>query len=303
METTMSDQRPVIPETSKKIPDNFGGLPVSHSRYGTAKIVILPVPFDNTSSWMKGSEKGPRAIINASKNMELYDIETGSEVYRNGIYTAGAVSARTSKTMIDKVRSSVEKCMQDEKFIVVLGGEHTVSLGSIMACHNAYKNLSILHLDAHSDMRDAYEGNRYSHACVMARVKDFNDHIISVGIRSMDSSELKNVKKRNVFYASEIQKSKDWIQKVCAKLSRNVYVTIDLDVFDSSIMPSTGTPEPGGLGWYDVTDLLECVSSSKNVVGFDVVELCPSKNPAPDFLAAKLIYKGLSFKFRSPRIK
>jgi agmatinase len=298
----MSDKR-LIPGTHKKIPDNFGGLPAAYSRYRTSSIVILPVPFDKTSSWMKGSAKGPRAIINASKNMELYDIETGSEVYRNGIYTAGEITAGTSKNMIDNVRSGVGTCLRDEKFVVVLGGEHTVSLGSIMAHHEHFKNLSILHLDAHSDMRDSYEGNSYSHASVMARVKDFNDHIISVGIRSMDSSELKNIDRNNIVYAPDMRKSGDWIKKVCGKLHRNVYITIDLDVLDPSIMPSTGTPEPGGPGWYDVIELCEAVSKRKSIVGFDVVELCPSKNPAPDFLAAKLIYKLLSFKFRSPRLK
>lgn len=299
----MSDDRSLIPDTSHKIPDNFGGLPAAYSKYRTSSITILPIPFDRSSSWMKGSAKGPRAIINASKNMELYDIETGSEVYRNGIHTAKEITARTSRSMVDKVRSGVRKCLRDEKFVVVLGGEHTVSLGSIMAHHEQFKNLSILHLDAHSDMRDSYEGNRYSHACVMARVKDFNDHIISAGIRSMDSSELKNINRNNIVYAPDMQKSGDWIKKVCGKLHRNVYITIDLDVLDPSIMPSTGTPEPGGLGWYDVIDLCEAVSKGKNIVGFDVVELCPSKNPAPDFLAAKLIYKLLSFKFRSPRLK
>jgi agmatinase len=299
----MSDKRPMIPGTSKKIPDNFGGLHAGYSKYRTSAVTILPVPFDRTSSWMKGSAKGPRAIISASKNMELYDIETGSEVYRNGIHTAGEIKAGTSEKMIDNVRAGVMRYLRDEKFVVVLGGEHTVSLGSIMAHHEHFKHLSILHLDAHSDMRDSYEGNSYSHACVMARVKDFNDHIISVGVRSMASSELKNINTENIVYAPETRGSKDWIRKVCGKLHRNVYITIDVDVFDPSVMPSTGTPEPGGLGWYDVLDLCEAVSKRKNIVGFDVVELCPSKNPAPDFLAAKLIYKLLSFKFRSPRLK
>jgi agmatinase len=175
----MSENRSLTPDKSNKIPDNFGGLPAVYSKYGTSKITILPVSFDKTSSWMKGSAKGPRAIINASKNMELYDIETRSEVYKNGIHTARGISAGTSKTMIDKVSSRVSKCIHDEKFVVVLGGEHTVSLGAIKAYSESFSDLSILHLDAHSDMRDSYEGNQHSHACVMARVKDFNSHITS----------------------------------------------------------------------------------------------------------------------------
>lgn len=258
----------------------------------------MPVPFDKTSSWMKGSDKGPRAIINASRNMELYDIETDSEVYRKGIHTTRAIAADNTRDMVQGVRKRTAALLGDKKFVVVLGGEHTVSLGTIQSHADLFSGLSVLHLDAHSDMRDSYEGDKYSHACIMARVKEITGNIVSVGIRSTDSSELKNIKKRNTFYASEIHRLKTWVQQVVKKLSRNVYISIDLDVFDSSIMPSTGTPEPGGLGWYDVIGLLEHVIKRRNVVGFDVVELCPSKhNPAPDFMAAKLIYKLLSMKF------
>ncbi|MBI4681748.1 MAG: agmatinase [Nitrospirae bacterium] len=281
-----------------KLPYNFGGLPRKYSNYKNANIVILPVPFDKTSSWIKGSDKGPRAIINASRNMELYDIETASEVYTKGIYTAEEISAGNSRKMISDVRTRVDHFLDDGKFTVLLGGEHMVSLGSIEAHAGYFNNMSILHLDAHSDMRDSYEGDKYSHACIMARAKEITNNVVSVGIRSSDASEMGNIDKSNVFYASAINKSKDWIRKAAGKLSRNVYISIDLDVFDPSIMPSTGTPEPGGLGWYEVLDLLEYVTKRKNIVGFDVVELCPSKNnAAPDFLAAKLIYKLLSFKF------
>lgn len=236
--------------------------------------------------------------------MELYDIETHSEIYRKGIHTAKAVIAGNARAMADRVREKTAGFLNDKKFIVVLGGEHTVSLGAIQAHADFFSNLSILHLDAHSDMRDSYEGDKYSHACIMARVKEVAGNIVSAGIRSTDSSELKNIKKQNTFYASEIYHSNNWMQRAVKKLSRNVYITIDLDVFDSSIMPSTGTPEPGGLGWYDVIDLLEMVTKHKNVVGFDVVELCPAKNnPAPDFLAAKLIYKILSLKFASKTVR
>jgi agmatinase len=278
-------------------PDNFGGLPLKYSNYKNSAIVILPVPFDKTSTWVKGSSKGPQAIINASKNLELYDIETGSEIYTKGIHTAGIISGPTPETMANNVYKKTGKLLAHNKFTVVLGGEHTVSLGSIKAHAEHFDNLSILHLDAHSDMRDSYEGTKYSHACVMARAKEVTDTIVSVGIRSMDSSELENINNNNIFYASDIRKSKTWINNATKRLSDNVYITIDLDVFDPSIMPSTGTPEPGGLGWYEVIDLLYNIAKKKNIVGFDVVELCPSKNVAPDFLAAKLIYKLLSLKF------
>ena len=280
-----------------KTPNNFGGLPAKYSNYKDSKIAILPVPFDKTSSWLKGSAKGPQAIINASKNMELYDIETNSEVYKKGVHTLKAVTADTSRKMIADVYRQTKKLINDDKFVVTLGGEHTVSLGAIMAHAELFRGISILHLDAHSDRRDTYEGNRYSHACVMARAGEFTEEIISVGIRSMDSSELKNIDQRRIFYASDICQRQNWISKAVGMLSENVYITIDIDVLDPSIMPSTGTPEPGGLGWYEVLALLKSVSAKKRVIGFDVVELLPSENKAPDFLAAKMIYKILSFIF------
>ncbi len=282
----------------KKSPlHNFGGLPLKYSSYKNSKIVILPVPFDKTSTWIRGSAKGPRAIINASENMELYDIETGYEVYRQGIHTAKEIISEKSDKMVGKVYKKTCKILDDDKFVAVLGGEHTVSLGSIKAHAEHFTDLSILHLDAHSDRRDSYKGNKYSHACVMARAAEITDNIVSVGIRSMDASELRAINREKVFYASDIRNSNSWTGRVLKKLSKNVYVTLDLDVFDPSIMPSTGTPEPGGLDWYEVLGLLEKVSDKKNIVGFDVVELCPSKNAAPDFMAAKLIYKLLSLVF------
>ncbi len=280
-----------------KPPHNFGGLPVKYSNYKSSKVVILPVPFDKTSSWIKGSAKGPGAIIEASRNMELYDIETNSEVYKKGIHISKEITAVNSREMINKVCMNAKKLLDDKKFVVVLGGEHTVSLGTIKAHKEFFNKISILHLDAHFDMRELYNGDKYSHACVMARAREVTKDIVSVGIRSMDLAELKNVNRQKVFYASDIRQSKNRIKKVSEKLSENVYVTIDLDVFDPSVMPSTGTPEPGGLGWYEVIDLLGNISKNKNIVGFDVTELCPSRNKAPDFLAAKLIYKLLSFVF------
>jgi agmatinase len=279
-------------------PNNFGGLPQKYSTYKHSDIVLLPVPFEMTSSWIKGSARGPKAIISASRNMELYDIETGSEVYTNGIHTAKKIISKTSRGMVGKVYKEVKKVLGDNKFPVVLGGEHTVSLGAIKAHAGTNDCMSVLHLDAHSDMRDSYEGSKYSHASVMARCKEITEDIVSVGIRSMDSSEIGSINKKNIFYASDMHGSGDWIKKATARLLKNVYITIDLDVFDPSIMPSTGTPEPGGLGWYEVMALLENISKKKNIVGFDVVELCPSKNVAPDFLAAKLIYKLLSFIYK-----
>ncbi len=280
-----------------KVPYNFGGIPKEFSGYKKAKIVILPVPFDKTSTWLKGSDKGPRAIIEASRNMELYDIETNSEVYKNGIFTEKEILAENSQEMLAKVYEKVKKFLEDKKFIVGLGGEHSISLGAVNAYAESFDNLSVLHLDANADLRDSYEGSKYSHACVQKRIKEMVKNVVSVGIRSMDSSELPSIAQGKVFFAHQIYKSNNWVKKAINQLSENVYLTLDLDVFDIGIMPSTGTPEPGGLTWYPVLGFLKSVFKTKNVVGLDVVELCPSENKAPDFLAAKLIYTLLSYKF------
>lgn len=282
---------------SESTPYNFGGLEDKFSNYATAKIVVLPVPFDKTSSWSKGSDKGPKAIIEASINVELYDLETNTEVYKNGIFTSKEILSANSEEMTDSVYERVTELIKDNKFVVTLGGEHTISLPTIKAHHKLYEEISILHLDAHSDMRDSYLNNKLSHACVMARVKEINENIISIGIRSLDSSELNNINKNNTFFAKDIYNSESWIEKAVNKLNQNVYISIDLDVFDPSVMPSTGTPEPGGLAWYPVIKLLKEVCTKRNLIGFDIVELCPTENKAPDFLAAKLIYKLLSYKF------
>jgi agmatinase len=282
---------------SKSIPYNFGGLEDKFINYENSKIVVLPVPFDKTSSWIKGSDRGPKAIIEASMNMELYDLETNSEVYKEGIFTAEEIHSHGSEGMIESVYRRVKELIKDKKFVVTLGGEHTVSLPVIKAHCEMYDNISILQLDAHSDMRDSYLDDKYSHASVMARVKEITGNIISVGVRSLDSSELDNIDKNNTFFAEDIQESEDWIEKAVSKLHGTVYLSIDLDVFDPSVIPSTGTPEPGGLEWYPVLKLLNEVCKNKNLIGFDVVELCPTDNKASDFTAAKLIYKLLSYKF------
>lgn len=278
-----------------KLPPGFCGLPGHKSDYIQAPTVILPIPFDKTSTWLKGADKGPAAIIEASCYLEFYDIETDSEVFKKGIFTAKPIHAASSTTLIKKTASAVSKYLQDKKFVVALGGEHSVSIGVIQSYAKQYKDLSILHLDAHADSRDAYEGSRYNHACVIARAREFTGNIVSVGIRSMDASERAGIDNKRMFFAHTIHDSDKWIKRAVNLLTDNVYITIDLDVFDPGIMPSTGTPEPGGLGWYQVMKLLSSVSKTKRIVGFDVVELCPSHDKAPDFLAAKLIYTLLSY--------
>ncbi len=278
---------------------NFGGLPPEYSGAAGSRVVIVPVPYDGTSTWVKGADKGPAAILSASANMELYDIETNSQPYLDGIFTDEAVTEdRSPEAMVEAVRHRVQGHLANRKLTVVVGGEHSVSVGAVQAYVDRYPGLSVLQLDAHTDLRDEYEGSKYNHACVMARVRELCP-IVQVGIRSMDISEKPALTKDRVFFAHEIHDSLTWIDKVVAQLTEQVYITIDLDAFDPSIMPSTGTPEPGGLGWYQVLTLLRAVCRRKTVVGFDVVELCPVKtNWAPDFLAAKLIYKILSYKYK-----
>ena len=279
--------------------NSFGYLEDKYAKLENASIVIIPAPYDQTSTWVKGADRGPAAIIEASGNMELYDIETDSEVYLKGIYTAEAVDGRLYPgDMVETVRERVERLIQNDKFTVVIGGEHSVSIGAIRANIEKHPDMTVLQLDAHCDLRDQYEGSEYNHACVMARVKELCP-ILQVGIRSMDSSEKKSLDKDRVLFATDIHSSADWIGRVVSKLPDKVYITIDLDVFDPSIMPSTGTPEPGGLLWCEVLTLLKTICNSRELVGFDVVELCPDeRNKAPDFMAAKLIYKLLSYKFR-----
>ena len=278
---------------------HFGDLPAEYSALESSEVVVVPVPFDRTSTWLKGADKGPSAIIEASGHMELYDIETDSEVYTKGIFTAEPVDGQQlPEDMAEMVEEQVRKHLENDKFVVVLGGEHSVSIGAAKAHIANNADITVLQLDAHSDLRDDYEGSKYNHACVMARISELCP-IVQVGIRSMDSSEKGSLDPSRVIFAREIYTNKNWIENVMSKLSKNVYVTIDLDVFDPSVMPSTGTPEPGGLSWYDVLGLMRTVFEKRNVVGFDIVELCPDdRNKAPDFLAAKLIYKLLSYKFR-----
>ncbi|MCR4368695.1 MAG: agmatinase [archaeon] len=279
-------------------PKNFGGLPKMFSRYKESKIAIIPVPYDGTSTWGKGADKGPWALFEASANMELYDIETDSEVYQKGIFTDKPVSEKKSpEKMVAAVEKRVAGHLKEGKFTVVIGGEHSVSPGAVAAHAKAFKNLSVLQIDAHSDLRPQYEGTKNNHACAMSRIKEMCP-IVQVGIRSMCVEEKAHMDTSRVFFAHQIHASKTWQEDAIAKLTDNVYITFDLDAFDSALMPSTGTPEPGGLDWNQVSTFLAKVFAQKNVVGFDVVELAPSKsNKAPDFVAAKLVYMMLSRKF------
>lgn len=279
------------------MPMNFGGDEVVYD-YSASRIIIIPVPYDETSTWMKGADKAPAAIMEASVNLEFYDIETDSEVHLLGIHTTDPVSEnRSPEDLVDAVYNKVKFLLNDEKFPVVVGGNHSVSIGSAKAFSEHFGNLSILQMDAHSDLRQVYEGSSYNHACTMARIREFAP-VIQVGIRSMSLEEASSADWDRIFPAQELYLDKTKYQKALEKLSENVYLTIDLDVFDPSLIPSTGTPEPGGPDYFEIMNFLKEVIVKRNIVGFDIVELCPSPvNKAPDFIAAKIIYQLLSYKF------
>lgn len=279
---------------------NYGGLSDELCQFETAKVVVLPVPYDGTSTWVKGSDKGPAALLEASANMELYDIETDSEVHKIGIHTTEEITVNSSpEEMVDAVYKRVLQLYRKKKFPVVIGGEHSVSIGAMKASYEHFDDLTVLQFDAHADMRKEYEGSPYNHACVMARAAEMGP-IVQVGIRSMSVEEREDIQPDRIFYADRLRDNKSFMFELLNKLSKNVYITIDLDVFDPSVMPSTGTPEPGGMRWYAMIETLQRVSEHSNIVGFDVVELCPNKNnKAPDFVAAKLIYQLLTYKFIS----
>jgi agmatinase len=277
---------------------NFGGIyPACSLR--DAKFVVIPVPYDLTSTYQPGSRRGPAAIVEASTNMELYDEELRKETYLAGIYTTLPVSidARGPKNMVNIVRKKISRIVALNKIPVMLGGEHSITLGAVQAMIEKYHKLTVLQFDAHADLRDTYQGSPYSHACVARRISEICP-LTQVGIRSMSKEEGDFLPKSKVksYLADFVLENKNWAETVCKDLKGDVFITMDLDVFDPSIMPATGTPEPGGLYWKDILHLLKLVSTSCNIRGFDVVELAPLPGVvAPDFMAAKLIYRTMGY--------
>ncbi len=288
------------------IKENFLGIEKKYSNYKNSQIVILPVPLEKTVSYGKGTSNGPSEILKASHYVEFYDEEMKRELcFEKGICTLASINLQniSIEKSLDKIHNEVSKHIDEGKFIAVLGGEHSLSAAPIMAYHERFPNLSILQIDAHSDLRNSYQGSKYSHASVMARVAEFNRNIVQVGIRAQCIDELEIKKKYGIktFYAREIKMGmygNHWQELVANNLTENVYITFDVDGFDPSLLPATGTPEPGGLFWDETLDLLKIVGTEKNIVGFDVVELAPSKfHSASNFITAKLVYKMLNYAF------
>ncbi len=286
--------------------DAYGGLDNKFSDYKKSKVAILLVPYEGTVSYGRGTSKGPAAIIEASNNMELYDEELDENFSAVGISTLPAtIVDQDSMKTAENVYKDTKRVLTDGKFPAVLGGEHSFTWGVVKACKEEYPDLSVLYLDAHGDLRERYEDNKYSHACALKRVADIvGFKFIHVGVRSMSDEEAELIKEKKLikqfYFAKDIVPAQDeqWMDEAIAKLSKDVYISIDIDCMDSSIIPTTGTPEPGGLNWYHLIHLMRKVNEQRNLVGFDIVELAPvAGHHATDFLVAKLVYKIIGYKF------
>src|SRR5262249_24754566 len=280
---------------------SFMHLDDEYTAFATARVVVVPVPFDATTCYQPGTREGPQAIIDASRNLELYDPELRLSPYTVGIHTLRAIEPVTgdASAMVDRVERVTSALLDRDKYVATLGGVHSITIGVIRAFAKRYPRLSMLQLDAHADLREEYEGNRLSSATVMRRVLDVCPRTAQVGIRSLSEPEAQLVQERRLplWLASEIRRQsaggrEEWISDVVQSLGDEVYVTFDIDAFDPSLVPGTGTPEPGGLGWYNALDLLSAVAARRRVVGFDVVELSPLvEGHVSPVVAAKLVYK------------
>ncbi len=286
-------------------PYNFCGLDKEDTEFKKAKVVVLPVPYDSTTSYGVGARNGPHAIIHASRNMELYDHETKASPYELGIHTLDelAPSRDGPKETVRRIKEAIGDILDTGKFPLMLGGEHSITTGALQAFAERNKDFSVLQLDAHADLRDEFEGTKFSHACVMRRAREITD-VVQVGIRSMCKDEAEHIRQKkleNIFYMpldpADFDKQ---IPKIIGALKGNVYITFDIDALDPSEMPSTGTPEPAGMRSWQVLKLIKAITEKKKIIGMDIVELSPIPgNVAPDFLAAKLAYKMLGYAFLS----
>lgn len=272
--------------------DHFLDMDDEFLQLESAAYVLLSVPYDGTSTFVKGADKGPQAILNASDSLELYDIQYDIDASKAGVYTDHHdYDLSTPEAMVKSVYGRVSHFLDMGKRVAMVGGEHSVSVGAIRAMSERFPDLTVLQIDAHADLRDEYHGSPYNHACVMRRAQECA-RVVQVGIRSVCEEEQCNIVPENIFYAHNIVGRTGWEDEVVERLTGNVYISFDLDGLDPSILPATGTPLPGGLQWYPTLNLLEKVFRARRVVGFDVVELCPQEgNVVSDVLAASLVYK------------
>ncbi len=288
--------------------NNFLGLEDEYSTFEGSRVAIVQVPYEGTVSFGKGTSRGPASIIYASRSLELFDDELGFEPCSVGIHTLGELECDIDPNqVVNAVEGLCTRLIESDKFVITLGGEHSITLGPVRAHRASGEQFSVLSIDAHADLRGEYEGTKYSHACVMRRVTEESVNVIEVGVRSYSIEEsefIKSTDKVHIIPAREINSSSgdQWIERTVKLLSNKVYISIDVDGFDSSLVPSTGTPEPGGLGWYEVLGLLKRVFAERDVIGLDIVELAPHPGVlGPDVLAAKLVYKCIGYRFNKSR--
>lgn len=286
-----------LPSYDQAEPFNFAGL--ADQSYDKAKVVVFPVPYSSTTYWNPDTKFGPQALIESSRHIELFDLELNQDISRSvgGIFTLDplAPSKNSPLEVVNQIEKVVTQLIKDKKLMFMSGGEHSITLGAVRAFAKKYKNLSVLYFDAHIDMRNEFEGTKYHHGTVARRISEIPVTLTQVGIRSVSEEEVifltKRPKASNIFYAPELP-----VQQIIDTLDQNVYLTIDLDSFDPSIMPSTGTPEPGGLSFEQVTGLIKAVGQQRKIVGFDIVEMSPIPGISfPQFLAAKLAYKIIGY--------
>jgi len=279
---------------------NFLGIEPPHSGYAAAAAAVLPVPYEATTSYVEGTRRGPQAILRASQQVELYDEELRRETHRAGIATLPPVETDGLRyeQAAERFAAAARQVLADGKLLVALGGEHSITPPLVEACAAVHGPLAVLQLDAHADLRDAYGGTPHSHACVMRRIRERGHRAVQVGIRALcqDEADLIRTQRYPVFFAHEMAAEPDWPDRAIAALGDPVYLTIDLDVFDPSLVPAVGTPEPGGLGWREALGFLRRVASERRIVAFDVVELCPiAGQVASDYAAAKLAYRLMGY--------
>jgi agmatinase len=282
-------------------PAAFGGMMPTMKSFDESRVVILPVPVDRTTSYVSGTRNGPGEILEASSHMELWDEEVGADVHSVGIFTMPAMELPFGEMapLVDEIKRVAAEILSRDKFLVTLGGEHSITPPLVAAAAAAFNGLSVLQIDAHADLRDCYMGTPHNHACAMRRTLEYAP-VTQVGIRSMSTEEAEAAPTLNtkIFYDATMRNDPKWIDRVVDSLTGPIYVTIDVDGMDPAIMPATGTPEPGGLSWYEMLALLRATIAKKTVVACDVVELSPLPGlMAPNFLCAKLIYKILTYRF------
>ncbi len=283
------------------LPRNFAAISPPYSDWEGSRVVVMPVAYDSTTEWRNGAREGPQAIIDASRYLELYDIELDREIYEVGIHTLPEVQPEMAgpEYMVQRVYQVALGLLDKDKAVLMLGGEHSLTLGMVKAYREKYAALSVLQLDAHADLRDSYLGTKFSHATVMRRVLELCP-IVPVGIRSLSQEEHQFITEAGIapFYARDLISGEVAARQIVDALSKEVYITIDLDVLDPSIMSAVGTPEPGGIDWYELLGVLREVARARHIVGLDLVELCPREGPVScAFLAAKLAYKLIGYIF------